>query len=212
MKPRRKKPTPSLTKGEQTRRTILDHASRLASRVGLEGLSIGRLANDLDLSKSGLFAHFRSKEVLCVQVLEAAAARFVDEVIKPALATPRGEPRMRALFEGWLSWAKSNSMPGGCLFVAASVELDDRPGPVRDRLVALQRDWLEVIANVARSGKTEKHFRADLDPEQLAHDLYSVMLGYHHASRLLADPRAGERAHAGFESILSAARRRGKAA
>lgn len=206
--PKSRKPT----KGEETRRAILDHASKLASRVGLEGLSIGRLAQDLHLSKSGLFAHFQSKEALQVQVLDSAAARFVDEVVKPALSTNRGEPRMRAVFEGWLAWAKSNSMPGGCLFVAASVELDDRPGPVRDRLVALQRDWLEVIANVAHSGKAEKHFRADLDPEQFAHDLYSVMLGYHHASRLLADPRAGERAHAGFESLLSGARRRGKAA
>jgi len=197
-----------MTKGDETRRAILDHACRLASRVGLEGLSIGRLARDLELSKSGLFAHFQSKEVLQVQVLEAGAVRFVKKVVKPGLAAPRGEPRMRALFTGWLRWAKSNSMPGGCLFVAAAAELDDRPGPVRDRLVALQKDWLEVLANVARSGKAEKHFRADLDAEQFAHDLYSVMLGYHHASRLLKDPRAEARANAGFESLLSGARRR----
>ena len=110
------------------------------------------------------------------------------------------------------AWTRTHSGPGGCLFVAAAAELDDRPGPVRDRLVALQKDWLEVIASVARSGVADGKFRKNLDCDQLAHDVYSVMLGYHHASRLLGDPRAGDRAHAGFESLLSAARRRGKAA
>jgi len=201
------KPPPHATKGEETRCAILDRATSMASQVGLTGLTIGMLANDLALSKSGLFGHFQSKDALHVQILEAAAARFVNEVVRPALAVPRGEPRLRALFEGWLSWSQSRSMPGGCLFVTAAVELDDRPGPARDRLVSLQKDWLEVLANVARSGQTEKHFRLDLDPEQLAHDIYAVMLGFHHSSRLLGDPRAPQRAHAGFESLLAGARR-----
>src|SRR5712692_7656788 len=108
----------SMGKGDTTRGAILGHASKLARRVGLEGLSIGRLASDLNLSKSGLFAHFRSKEALQIQVLETTAAQFVESVVKPALAAPRGEPRLRALFQRWLEWARSQKTPGGCLFVA----------------------------------------------------------------------------------------------
>jgi AcrR family transcriptional regulator len=194
------------SKGETTRSAILDHAVKLASQVGLSGITIGRLAQDLRLSKSGVFAHFQSKEALQVQVLETAAQRFVSEVVRPALAEPRGEPRLRSLFERWLNWAKSQQTPGGCLFVAASVELDDRPGPVRDRLVELQREWLALLGNVMRAGIAEKEFRPDTDLEQFAHDLYAVMLGYHHASRLLNDPRAEARAHAAFDSLLGACR------
>lgn len=196
-----------MSKGEDTRTAILDRSVALATQVGLEGLTIGRLATELHLSKSGLFAHFRSKEALQIQVLDAAAERFVDEVVKPAVREPRGEPRIRALFDRWLAWTKSNSGPGGCLFVAAAAELDDRPGPVRDRLVALQKGWLEMIAIVFRTGVTEGVFRPDLDPEEFAHDLYSVMLGYHHAFRLMRDPRAEKRAHAAFGRLLSSARR-----
>lgn len=201
-----------MSKGRETRTAILAHATKLASRVGLSGLSIGRLATDLELSKSGLFAHFRSKEALQVQVLETAAAQFVEAVVKPALATPRGEPRLRALFTLWLERAKSQKMPGGCLFVAAAAELDDRPGPLRDTLVALQRDFLDLMANVVRSGIADRKFRSDADPDQFAHDLYAVMLGYHHASRLMKDPRAEERALCAFESLLSGVRARRKTA
>ena len=122
-----------MRKGEQTREAILVHALRLATRVGFEGLTIGQLADDLKLSKSGLFAHFKSKENLQLQVPEMASRRFVDAVVKPALAAPRGEARVRALFERWLAWETSPSLPGGCPFVAAATELDDRPGPARDR-------------------------------------------------------------------------------
>ena len=195
-----------MAKGDNTRTAILDRGVRLATQVGLEGLTIGRLATELHLSKSGLFAHFRSKEALQIQVLDAAAERFVDEVVKPAVREPRGEPRVRALFDRWLGWARSNSGPGGCLFVAAAAELDDRPGPVRDRLVALQKGWLEMIAIVFRTGVTEGVFRTDLDPEEFAHDLYAVMLGFHHAKRLLKDPRAEARAQAAFGRLLAAAR------
>ena len=201
-----------MSKGDVTRAAILEHATKLASRVGLSGLSIGRLAKDLDLSKSGLFAHFHSKEALQVQILETGAALFVDAVVKPALAAPRGEPRLRALFTGWLDWARSQKMPGGCLFVAAAVELDDRPGPARDRLVALQSDFHELMANIVRAGIREGKFRPDADPEQLAHDLYAIMLGYQHASRLMKDPRAEERAINAFESLVSSVRARRKTA
>jgi AcrR family transcriptional regulator len=197
-------------KGETTRAAILEHAARLARRVGLEGLSIGRLAKDLHLSKSGLFAHFRSKESLQIQVLDTAAGQFVATVIRPALARPRGEPRLTGLFEAWLDWARSQKTPGGCLFVAAAVELDDRPGPVRRRLVRLQREWLGVLARVAQTAIGEGYFGEDVDAEQFAHDLYGVMLGYHHASRLLKDPRAERRATNAFERLLEGARRQGR--
>jgi AcrR family transcriptional regulator len=193
-------------KGESTRVAILDRAVRLATRTGLEGLTIGKLAGELHISKSGLFAHFRSKEALQIQVLDAAAERFVDEVVKPAVRESRGEPRVKALFERWLGWAKSNSGPGGCLFVAAAAELDDRPGPVRDRLVELQKGWLDTIGIVHRTGVDEGHFRTDADPGQFTHDLYSVMLGYHHAWRLMRDPQAEKRARAAFERLLASVR------
>ena len=124
-----------MRKGELTRQSIVEHAAGLASRIGLGGITIGALAGDLDLSKSGLFAHFRSKEALQLQVLEHAAARFTELVIRPALAAPRGEPRLRALFDRWRRWPEASGLPGGCLFVQAAVELDDQPGPARDQLV-----------------------------------------------------------------------------
>lgn len=196
-----------MRKGELTRASILEHAAGLASQVGLDGLTIGRLADELTLSKSGLFAHFRSKEALQVQVLEHAAARFVEVVVKPALAAPRGEPRLRALFDRWRRWPGEGGMAGGCLFVQASVELDDQPGPARELLVRQQRDWLEVIATVVRTGIAEGHFRKDVDPEQLAFELHGFMLSWHHAARLFADPKAERRAVAAFEALLARARR-----
>lgn len=198
-----------MSKGELTRQTILEHAAALASKVGLEGLTIGRLAQDLDLSKSGLFAHFQSKEELQRQVLEYAASRFVHSVIKPVLATPRGEPRVRAVFDHWMRWPKHNPLPGGCIFVAAASELDDRPGPVRDLLVSLQRDWLDLLANTVRTGISEGHFRPETDPDQFAHDMYGVMLAFHHAYRLLLDSRAEERARRSFEALLDGIRQPG---
>jgi AcrR family transcriptional regulator len=193
-------------KGELTRRAILERATGLASQLGLEGLTIGRLAQELDLSKSGLFAHFRSKESLQIQLLLFAAERFIEIVVRPALAAPRGEPRVRALFEHWLAWETSDPMPGGCLFLAAATELDDKPGPARDQLVRSQRDWLETIGTCFRSGIREGHFRPEADPEQFAQDLQGVILAYHHSSRLLADPQAETRARRAFEALLRAAR------
>ena len=192
-------------KGTATRQLVLDEAARLASRVGLSGLTIGSLAASTGLSKSGLFAHFSSKEALQLQLLDRARARFVDEVVRPALAAPRGEPRVRELFRRWLAW-DSGGLPGGCLFVAASVELDDQPGPVRDRLVQDQRDWMDTLAQVFRSGVAEGHFRSDADPGQFAYDLHGTMLAFHHASRLLGDPEAAARAARAFEALLLAAR------
>lgn len=192
-------------KGEQTKQAILDHALKVATQVGFDGLTIGRLAEDLKLSKSGLFAHFESKEELQLEVLRTAADRFIAHVVRPALAAPRGEPRLRALFDRWLQWEKL--LPGGCPMVAASVELDDRPCRARDFLVQSQRDWFETITNAARAAVREGHFRADLDCGQFAYELDGIMLAYHRASRLLNDANARARAQAAFESLLRAARR-----
>ncbi len=196
-----------MSKGEVTRNAILEHASSLATKVGLEGLTIGRLAEDLGLSKSGLFAHFQSKEALQLAVVEYAAERFIDAAVKPSFTAPRGEPRVRALFENWLSWPRRSGLAAGCFFVAASVELDDRPGPVRERLVQLQRDWLDAIAQAVRIAIAEGHFRKDVDPDQFAYETYGIMLITHHCARLLRDPAAEGRARTAFESLLTRAQK-----
>ncbi len=193
-------------KGEATRETILRHAVGLASRVGLSGLSIGRLAQELDLSKSGLFSHFHSKEALQIQVLEYGAARFVEGVVRPSLAAPRGVPRIQALFDRWLAWSQSDPSSGGCFFVAMVTDLDDRPGPSRDLLVTLQRNWMDFLADVVRSIVREGQFRPETDPEQFANDMYGVMLAYHHASRLLDDPAAEVRARRALGTLVDACR------
>jgi len=195
-----------MRKGDETRTAVLEHALREASRVGLEGLSIGNLARDLGMSKSGLFAHFQSKEALQLQVLEAAAARFMETVVAPALREPRGEPRLRGLFSRWMGWAEACGLPGGCLFAAAAVELDDREGPVREALVRFQLDWMAALARAVRIAVDEGHFRSDVDSDQFAHDLYAIILGYFHASRLLRLPQARARAERAFEALLAAAR------
>jgi AcrR family transcriptional regulator len=193
-------------KGAETRDAILTRAVQLASEVGLDGLTIGRLAGALDLSKSGLFAHFESKEALQVATLERAAQQFVEVVIRPALQAPRGEPRLRALVERWLRWPIEVPQPGGCVFVQAAVELDDKPGPARDRLVALQREWLATVAGAVKGAIAEGHFGEDVDPEQIAFEIYGVMLSTHHASRLLREPRAFERARRAVDRIVASCR------
>ena len=195
-----------MTKGDETRSTVLGSALSLATQVGLGGLTIGKLAEHVGMSKSGLFAHFASKENLQVAILEEASERFVALVVAPALKKPRGEPRLRALFENWLAWSKVDFMPGGCIFVQAGVELDDRPGPARDRYFASQKDWLGVLAGAGRIAVEEKHFRKDLDAEQLAHEIYSLAFGYHFLRRIGDPVRAERRTRAAFERLLTDAR------
>ena len=194
-------------KGAETKDRILEQAVRIASRSGLEGLTIGSLSSELGLSKSGLFAHFGSKEELQCQVLQAAATRFQEGVLRPAIAAPRGEPRIRALFDRWLDWAdRTDIMPGGCVLIAASIELDDKPGPQRDYLVLAHRGRVAALAKAASLAVEAGHFRADLDPEQFAFDFYAITLGFHDHNRLLRDPKAKERARNAFERLLVSCR------
>jgi AcrR family transcriptional regulator len=161
----------------------------IASEVGFTGLTIGQLAEKTGMSKSGLFAHFKSKEALQLETLQRARERFTDAVVRPALTTPRGVKRVTMLVERWLDWA-TEGLDGGCIFVAATAEYDDRPGPMRDAVVQNERDWLELVATVAGTAVSEGDFRADLDTEQFAFTVQGLMLSYHHAKRLLEDPKA----------------------
>ena len=200
--------TAGATKGATTRDAILGHALGLASEVGLEAVTIGTLAERASMSKSGLFAHFTSKEALQLAVLEEATARFVLQVIGPALRKKRGEPRLRALLDNWLAWSKAEFMPGGCVFVASIADLDDRPGPVRDRLAASQRDWLDTLTTAVRISIDEGHFRRDVDPAQLAQAFLSLAYGTHLLGRLLRDPETEPRLRVALEAMLEGARAR----
>ena len=192
-----------MAKGEETRQAILSRAFELANVIGVSGLTIGRLAEATGLSKSGLFAHFGSKEALDVAVVEEASRQFVQEVMVPALRKPRGEPRVRALFDRWLAWGHRD---GGCFFVGATAELDDRPGPPRDALARSLKDWIDALATAAQIAITEGHFRSDLDAKQFAFELYGVMLATHTFGRFLRDRTSTNRAHDTFERMLASAR------
>jgi AcrR family transcriptional regulator len=195
-----------MTKGATTRERIVGHALAMASVEGLDALSLGDLANDVGMSKSGLFAHFRSKEALQLDVLTAAVEKFRHVVIRPALAEPRGEPRVRALFTRWLAWEKNDSVPGGCVFVHAAFEWDDRSGPVRDALVAFQREWIEFLAGAARRAVEAGHFRRGSNPEQFAFQMLGIVLSYYWAKRLLRDPEARQKALASFDALMEGVR------
>ncbi len=195
-------------KGAATREAVLDAAVRIAGRIGLSGLTIGMLATTTGMSKSGLFAHFGSKETLQLQVLARSRDEFVDRVVRPALRTPRGERRVRALFEHWLAVSKEPGAP--CLFASASMEYDDQPGVVREQVVRDQLDFAEAVQQIFRTGISEGEFRPDADDGQFQHDLMGVMLGFFHAYRLLGDGAAEARARTAFEHLIAAARAPGQ--
>jgi AcrR family transcriptional regulator len=189
-------------KGQQTRATILDAALGLASHVGLEGLSIGALAEVTQMSKSGVFAHFGSREELQISVVREYHARFEDEVFHPALREPRGLPRLRALFERWIKRV-SVELDSGCIYISGAVEFDDRPGPVRDALASMVRAWHSALERSIRIAVEEGHLRPDTDATQLLFELHGLILALHHDARFLRLPGALERVRLGFEHALS---------
>lgn len=192
-----------MSKGAQTRAAILDEAMRVASTDGLKGLSIGSLAQALEMSKSGLFAHFGSKEALHQSLIEEAARRFTDAVWRPALAQPAGLPRIAAVFRNWLDWIDTDAAPGGCLLMTATTELDDKPGPLRDLLVAQFARARQALAHAAELAVREGHLRAGLDARQFAFELDGIVLGFNFARRLLRDPMARARADAAFRDLIA---------
>ena len=192
-----------MRKGQRTRQDILGQAVALASEYGLEGLTIGSLADRLGMSKSGLFAHFGSKEDLQLATLQNARERFERIVFAPALAAARGLPRLRELFGRWLAWSDDPDTPGGCVIIGATVEYDDRPGPVRDELVRSQRDLRRALARAVELAVSEGHFRPDTDPEQFAFELFAIVVAGHHDRRLLRDPSVVQRATTAFEALVA---------
>jgi AcrR family transcriptional regulator len=190
------------SKGERTRAAILDAALRLVSKAGLDGLTIGTLAEATGLSKSGLFAHFGSREELLLAVLAHGQHRFGEVVFQPALAKPRGAPRLRAMFVNWLDWTESAELPGGCPMIGGAAEFDDKPGPVRDTLAGGQRAWIETLKRAVRQAIEERQLAAHTDPEQIAFELFGIALVVHHHRRLLGYKKARERALTAFESLL----------
>lgn len=194
-----------MSKGERTREAILAEATQLASVAGLEGLTIGGLARHAGMSKSGLFAHFGSREALQLAVLEAASRQFTRAVITPARRHQRGIDRLSALIDGWLHWDGGDMLRGGCVFIGAAMELDDRPGPARDYTVAALRLWHRILAGAVARAIREGDLSGDLDPDEVAHDLYATMLGFHVSKRLMHDPGAVDRARRSFVRLLGKA-------
>lgn len=193
-----------MSKGRLTRHWILDTALDLSSELGLDGLTFGVLAKRAGMSKSGLYAHFKSKESLQQDVLAAAAARFIDVVLSPSLKQPRGLPRLETMFSRWLRWAVAE-FSGGCLFMAAATEFDDRHGPVQDALKGYLRDMLGAIARAARIAVEEGHVAPSLDVEQFAYEFWGVLLAHQHYQRLLGEQDADARASRAFRSLIAQA-------
>jgi AcrR family transcriptional regulator len=193
---------PSRTKGERTRATILDEALRIVSKAGLDGLTIGTLADATGMSKSGLFAHFGSREELLLAVLAHGQAEFGEVVFQPAMAKPRGLPRLRAMFVNWLDWTESAELPGGCPMIGGASEFDDKPGPVRDMLAGGQRAWIDTLKRAVRQAIEERQLAQDTDPEQIAFEIFGIALVVHHHRRLLGYRKARERALVALDSLL----------
>jgi AcrR family transcriptional regulator len=189
------------TKGQATRAAILDAALTHALHAGLEGLSIGQLAERTGMSKSGVFAHFGSREDLQIAVIHEYHRRFSAEVFEPALRQRRGLPRLRALFENWLERVTAE-LAAGCIYISGAVEFDDRPGAVRDALVAMVDGWHAALERAIALAVSEGHLRADADPAQLRFEIHGLILAVHHDARLLRRTDAPRRARLGFLRIV----------
>ena len=189
------------SKGQHTRSVILDAALALATQVGLEGLSIGALAESTGMSKSGVFAHFGSREELQISVIREYHHRFEQEVFVPSLQLPRGLPRLRSLFELWVRRI-AQELDAGCLFIGGAAELDDRPGAVRDALAASVSLWLQSLHRAVVQAQGEGHLPADWDAGQVTFELHGLVLALHHEARFLRSASALEHARHGFDRVL----------
>lgn len=194
-----------MRKGEQTRSAILAAACELAARDGLEGLTIGGLADRMRMSKSGVFAHFGSREDLQIAVLQAYERRFVEEVLAPGLQSPRGLPRLTAILANWLDRTAMEAA-SSCIWISGAAEFDDRPGPVRDVLVGMVRSWQRELVRAIDHAIATGELRADTDPDDLVFDLYGVILVLHHDARLMNSSNALPRARRAFDRLLAACR------
>jgi AcrR family transcriptional regulator len=178
------------TKSERTREIILRTAVAMASVQGLEDLSIGELADELEMSKSGLFAHFGSKEELQLATIDTARQIFIDEVVIPAFKAEKGLPRLWKLYEGWLSYAERKVFPGGCFFTGVGFEFDGRTGPVRDRIAALMQEWLDALTRAVHEAQKADHLHMSIDAKQLGFEIHALGMGAIWASQLLDDKKA----------------------
>ena len=189
-------------KGQQTKAAIVDAALGLATQIGLEGLSIGALAEVMRMSKSGVFAHFGSREELQISVIREYYTRFEEEVFYPALARPKGMPRLKALFKNWMN-RTSVEIDSGCLFISGAVEFDDRPGPVRDALAGSVKTWLAAMNRAVVQAKQAGHLAQDVDEHQMAFEIHGLILALHYDARFLKTPGSVARANTGFVNILA---------
>jgi AcrR family transcriptional regulator len=190
------------SKGIRTRESILRVAVDLASVEGLEGLTIGRLADELKMSKSGLFAHFGSKEELQLGTIEMARQIFVEHIIRPALAEPEGIHRLLKLCQGWLGHVEGRVFKGGCFFSAASFEFDSRSGPVRDAIADAMKAWLATLARAVDAAKKARHLKSSIEPEQFAFEIYSLAMGANWALQLLDDRNAMKKARENIQQRI----------
>jgi len=191
----------ALQKGQQTKQIIVNAALGLAEQIGLEGLSIGALAEVTHMSKSGVFAHFGSRDELQISVIREYYQRFADEVFFPAMDAPRGLPRVRALFANWMKRV-TVEIQSGCIFISGAVEFDDRPGPVRDALASSVQTWLNALQRAIVQARDEGHLVPDVDAQQMGYEIHGLILALHYEARFLKNPGAIERAHTGFENVL----------
>ncbi len=198
----RKPASRALQKGQQTKHAIVEAALGLATQIGLEGLSIGALAEVMGMSKSGVFAHFGSREELQISVVREYHDRFEQEVFYPAMQQPRGLPRLRALFANWMH-RTSAEIDSGCLYISGAVEFDDRPGPVRDALAASVMTWHSALQRALTLSQQCGHLRADADEKQVAFEIHGLILAWHYEARFLKSPGSIEHANQGFENILA---------
>ena len=181
-------------RGWRTREAILARAVDIASVEGLEGLTVGSLAEQLGMSKSGLFAHFGSKEELQLATVEKARQLFIAEVTRPAMAACKGMPRLWSIIDLWLALVERNVFKGGCFFSAASFEFDSRRGVVRDRIAAIMHEWIGVITRAIYEAQKAGHVELKVDPTRLAFEVHAIAMGAHWAYQLLDDRQAYSRA------------------